>query len=284
VRYYRKTFGKKKMSKTATILVALFTAIDCNSALAAEPEANHSALTTFILESLPARTGLCVHVGVGDGFLTADLLQGGKFLVHGLDPDAKAVEAVNRMLLGKGVYGQASVEQCDLSTLPYAENVVNLMVVAEADGLNMAEVMRVLAPHGIVMVKGADTSALEGVGFEAVKNAAGWARGRKPRPADMDEWRQYGHDAGLTDLSRDKLVGPPEQLRWLNGPVRGREQTPPGHGVVTAGGRLFYSWDIAEPQVEGPMRFELHARDAYNGLLLWKRTVETLPTTMMKFS
>jgi hypothetical protein len=219
------------MSKTVTILVALFTAIDCNSALAAEPEANHPALTTFILESLPARTGLCVHVGVGDGSLTADLLQGGKFLVHGLDPDAKAVEAVNRMLLGKGVYGQASVEQCDLSTLPYAENVVNLMVVAEADGLNMAEVMRVLAPHGIVMVKGADTSALEGVGFEAVKNAAGWARGRKPRPADMDEWRQYGHDAGRTDLSRDKLVGPPEQLRWLNGPVRGRDQTPPGHSL-----------------------------------------------------
>lgn len=50
--------GVDRMSTTATMVAGILATLCCSSAMAAEPDVNHPALAKFILESLPAKTGL----------------------------------------------------------------------------------------------------------------------------------------------------------------------------------------------------------------------------------
>jgi len=45
--------------------------------------------------------------------------------------------------------------------------------------------------------------------------------------------------------------------------------------MVVSDGRVFYVYDEAPKNVAGPRRLALIARDAYNGLLLWKRPIQS---------
>ncbi len=49
-----------------------------------------------------------------------------------------------------GVCGPVSVERFDGKRLPYAENLVNLVVAEDLGGVTMEETMRVLVPGGVV--------------------------------------------------------------------------------------------------------------------------------------
>ena len=76
-------------------------------------------------------------------------------------------------------------------------------------------------------------------------------------------------------MAADLEVGPPKHLRWLAGPghCRSHEYNPSIGAAVTAGGRLFYIVDEGPPgltDVRFPSRWALAARDAFNGVLLWK--------------
>ena len=74
--------------------------------------------------------GVIVHVGCGDGRLTAALHANDSYLVHGLDADAKNVETARKHIQTLGLYGPVSVAQWDGQRLPYIENFVNLFVVS----------------------------------------------------------------------------------------------------------------------------------------------------------
>ena len=80
--------------------------------------------------------------------------------------------------------------------MPYVENLVNLIVAEDLAGTPEAELLRVLAPNGVAYVK-AD---------------GGWTKIVKPRPAQMDEWTHYLHDAGGNAVSHDTMVAPPQHL------------------------------------------------------------------------
>lgn len=220
-----------------------------------------------IIATSGVRGGLIVHVGCGDGRLTAALRAGPQFLVHGVDTDAALVAAARRRIAALGSYGSVAVDRWDGTRLPYADNLANL-VVAEEDSEGVAgEAMRVLAPLGVLMTrKGADWE----------KRTKAWSEG-------IDEWSHYLHDADNNAVAHDTRVGPPRSLQWIGSPrwARHHDRLASMSALVTAGGRLFYIFDEGPTaSVVLPSKWALIARDAFNGVVLWKKPIEEWQTRL----
>ena len=214
-----------------------------------------------ILEAAGVQGGLVVHLGCGNGRLTAALCANGRYLVHGLDTDAKRVEAARKHIASLGLYGRVSVDVFDGKRLPYVENLANLLVAEELGDVPMAEVMRVLAPRGVAMIGGKKTV--------------------KPWPEAIDEWTHFLHGPDNNALAEDRVVGPPRHMQWLAGPTWTRHHhsdkgtNPAIRAVVSARGRLYYMVDEAgTSDMKVPGRWFLAARDGFSGVLLWKRPLE----------
>ncbi|MFH1719954.1 MAG: PQQ-binding-like beta-propeller repeat protein [Planctomycetota bacterium] len=214
---------------------------------------------TDILKETDFKGGLIVHLGCGDGKLTAALCVNDRCLVHGLDPKPDAVAKAREHIRKMGLYGRVSVETLDAPGLPYADNLVNLLVVEDSGGVSLEECMRVLAPNGATYLK----------------SGAKWKKIVKPWPDEIDEWTHHLHDAGGNAVASDLEVGPPQHLQWTAGPLWARSHgyTPSVSAMVSAGGRLFYICDETPTCVDGtvPSRWFLAGRDAFSGVLLWKR-------------
>ncbi len=213
-----------------------------------------------ILAATGVKGGLIVHIGCGDGKVTAALRANDSYLVHGLDTDAKNVAKARKHIRSKGLYGPVSVDTFDGKGLPYVENLVNLIVSDDLGAVTTDEVMRVLCPGGVAyLAKGGK-----------------WAKTVKPWPADIDEWTHYLHGADGNPVAQDRVVGPPKHYQWVADPVwmRSHESDSSVRTLVTARGRLFYIVDEAPISLTGdhplPDKWSLAARDAFNGVMLWK--------------
>ncbi len=241
--------------RTAVLVVALAAGvIGLPAGAVAAPEEDAQQ----ILEATGVKGGLVVHVGCGDGTLTSALHAGDAYLVHGLDTDAANVAKARAYIRSAGIYGPVSVDQLRSSRLPYAENLANLVVAEDLGRVTMEEAMRVLAPGGVAYVKKGDT----------------WSRTVKPRPKTIDEWTHYLHDASGNAVAHDAVVGPPRYVQWIARPQHtlSHEHVPSINALVSAGGRIFYIADQAPiTSIRRLPRWHLVARDAYNGILLWKR-------------
>lgn len=215
-----------------------------------------------ILQAAGRRGGLAVHVGCKDGRLAALLRSDGKYVVQGLHTEREVVRNARQHIRSEGLYGPVSVEGWDGKDLPYVDNLVNLLVVEEKGELTQGEMMRVLAPGGMAFVR------LSGE----------WVKKVKPVPADTDEWTHFLHGPDNNAVARDERVSYPEHLQWLALPrwTRDHDTTPSIFGVVSAGGRIFYVQDEGPISVFDdrlPGRHVLIARDAYNGVELWRRRI-----------
>jgi outer membrane protein assembly factor BamB len=214
---------------------------------------------TKLLETAGVKGGLIVHVGCGDGKLTAALRVNDRFIVHGLDSDAKNVDAARKHIRSLGLYGKVSAELWDGKRLPYVDNLVNLIVAGDECRVASDEIMRVLAPNGVALL--------------------GDKKIVKPRPGDIDEWTHFLHDAGNNAVARDKRVDAPRSLQWMAPPLWLRShETPSGfQAMVCGGGRVFYIFDeglVGITDQRLPERWALLCRDAFNGKLLWRRPIE----------
>jgi len=219
-----------------------------------------------ILDGAGFTGGIIVHLGCGDGKLTAALSADDNHIVHGLDSNARAVQAARQYIRRQGIYGPVSIEHFDGKSLPYTDNLVNL-VVAEGDhagsplrGVPEAEVMRVLAPGGVLY---------------AEQNGR-WNRTVKPRPQNIDQWTHYLHDPSGNAVAHDDVVGPPRHIQWTAGPRydRSHEHLPNLCALVSTGGRIFYILDESSlSSIRQTPEWRLVARDAFNGTLLWKKKV-----------
>jgi outer membrane protein assembly factor BamB len=213
-----------------------------------------------LLELSGVQGGILVHLGCGEGVVTAALGSGECRTVHGLEADAAAVVAARRHIRSLGRYGRVSVEHFTGSVLPYADNVINLVVVDAPGRVSREDVMRVLVPGGVACVRRGTT----------------YEKAVKPWPPAIDEWSHFLHDASNNAVARDTTVGPPRCLQWVAPPLWLRShETPSGvQASVTAGGRLFYIFDeglVGITDERLPDRWSLVCRDAFNGRLLWKR-------------
>ncbi|MBC8869697.1 MAG: PQQ-binding-like beta-propeller repeat protein [Planctomycetes bacterium] len=232
-----------------------------------------------ILDFSGVQGGLVVHVGCGNGELTAALHTNGKYLIHGLDVEAANVEKARDHISSLGLYGKVTVCTFDGKTLPYIDNLINLVVISDSsDQVSADEIARVLAPGGVALVKGrlegADTRHLTPVTSAGL---AGWSKYTKPRPDAIDDWTHWLHGPDNNAVSRDRQVGISRNLQWIMPPLWARHHNllPSVVAMVSAQGRLYYIIDEGAIGVRGlPDRWQLVARDAFNGLLLWKRPIE----------
>ncbi len=219
---------------------------------------SHADTAQDIINATGVKGGLIVHVGCGDGRLTAALHLNDSYVIHGLDSSADNVAKAREHIRSLGLYGDVSVASWRGKWLPYADNLVNLLVAEDASDVSMQEVMRVLAPLSVAYIK----------------KAGKWGKTVKPWPEGMDEWTHWLHSPDGNPVARDSLVGPPRRLQWVAKPLWSRHHNTVASTsiMVSARGRVFYINDEGPPGVDGRIsdKWYLTARDGFNGALLWK--------------
>ncbi|MDP6524785.1 MAG: PQQ-binding-like beta-propeller repeat protein [Kiritimatiellia bacterium] len=224
------------------------------------PKADRAQELKDLLKESGVQGGLVVHLGCGDGKLTSTLRVNDRYLVQGLDRNPMNVAVARKNIQARGLYGSVSVDVWEGKTLPYTDNLVNLIIAEDLASVTKNEIQRVLAAHGVALIKTADA----------------WNKIVKPWPNEMGEWTHYLQGPGNNPVTPDTLVGPPRSLQWRCEPlwVRSHAFTTSFTAMVTAQGRIFYILDdaptgIAQDAV--PEQWTLVARDAFNGILLWKK-------------
>lgn len=214
-----------------------------------------------IIDATGIMGGVIVHVGCRDGKLTAALHVNESYLVQGLDTDEKNVRKGREYLRSCRLYGKVSVDKLSNSRLPYIDNFVNLVVSEDLGRVSMDEVMRVLSPGGVAYIK----------------KAGKWVKTTKPRPGEIDEWTHYLHDADNNAVAHDSVIGPLRSLQWVGSPhwARHHDNLASMSALVSSGGRIFYIFDEGPTaSILLPPQWRLIARDAFNGTVLWKRTIK----------
>ena len=200
--------------------------------------------------------GLVAQVG-SSGLELKEL--GERFHVRLLLPDTASVEKAQAAIDRAGLQGRFTVAAWDGGRLPFADRVLNALVLAEDGLVSEEEAGRVLAPGGVLISPEGATTV--------------------PWPDSIDEWTHYLYDAGGNAVSRDREVASPRSFRWNAPPrhLRSHNYSSSFTGLVTAGGRVFHILDEGTFLFEhggATPRFSLVARDAFNGALLWKKELE----------
>lgn len=238
------------------LLGQALTVLSLLSAAEAQPEALRAKQ---IFEVTGIKGGLIVLIGCGDGQLSASLGASDGYLIHCIDVDERKVQAARKHVQSLGLYGRVSVDTFDGKQLPYTDNLVNLLVAEDLGDVPITEVMRVLCPRGVAYIRQGGT----------------WTKTVKPWPEDIDEWTHWLHDPSGNAVSGDRKVGPPRFYQWTAKPYWSNQHDTvlSTSAMVSANGRLFYIVDESPSGVfseayEG--QWFLIARDAFNGVLLWK--------------
>ena len=218
------------------------------------------SLARYLTDRSGISGGLIVHLGSGDGLLTSALRTRESFIVHGLDRNPDKVEQSRIHIHKRGDYGPVSVDHWCGDHLPYAENLVNLIIAEDPGQTEMDEIFRVLAPRGVALLN----------------QGGSWKKATKPWPGDIDEWTHYLHGPSNNAVADDSTVGPPQSVQWISPPrwSRSHEHLANLSAAVSAGGRLFYIMDMGPAvDITMPSKWTLVARDAFNGAALWEKPV-----------
>ena len=130
-----------------------------------------------IIKASGIKGGFIVHLGCAAGDLTMQLAAGDQYLVHGLDTRSETVQQARLNLAQVEKFGTVTAGVFDGEHLPYAENLVNLIVISDAAKVSRKEMLRVLAPLGVILQK----------------EDGEWIRTTKPWPKAIDEWTHFLH-------------------------------------------------------------------------------------------
>jgi outer membrane protein assembly factor BamB len=229
--------------------------------------------------------GIAVHLGCGDGKLTAALHTSDRLLVCGLDTEASVVAKAQSHIDSLGLYGKVTAERYDGKNLPYGDNVINLIVIESASAVTAKEIVRVLTPRGVALIK-SDSALLKASGLKETGKVGQWSKYLKPWPKEIDQWTHFLYDASGNAVSKDTKVGHPRRLQWWAGPKHARHHDALASlsAMTTSNGRIFYIYDEGSISVvHRPPDWKLIARDAFNGKLLWKRSIPTWMTHLYNF-
>jgi outer membrane protein assembly factor BamB len=216
-----------------------------------------AALGESDIEGHGVTGGLALVLDARDSRQLTAFRDGDAFLVHGLVREAPEAQRVRDALAEAGDSGAVTAGTWDGRAIPLVTGTVNVIVTGGADVTD--EMRRVLAPYGVVVT------------------SAGKLLWRKPYPDEMDEWTHYLHGPSNNAVGGDSVVGSPRRMKWLAGPdmLRHHDHPPSLSAMVTSRGKLFYIFDEASPaSVLFPPKWRLIARDAFNGVVLWKKPIE----------
>ncbi len=233
--------------------------------------------------------GMCVVVGRRDADLGVAIAKQGSFVVHCLAADRSQRDRMRQAIRRAGMYGDVSAQTHEAGKLPYIDSFLNIAVIESwptltERGLALKEVLRVLSPLGTAFIdaKAGARARIEAkcreLGAKATSfgPAGRWVRVQKPWPKDIDEWTHYLHGPDGNPVAQDEVVGPPKHYQWISKPMwlRSHETDSSVSTLVTARGRLFSIIDEAPISLAGPYappdKWALVARDAFNGVLLWR--------------
>ncbi|KPL19328.1 MAG: hypothetical protein AMJ75_12655 [Phycisphaerae bacterium SM1_79] len=251
----------KKKSQLFIIIVCLL-AMSSTLLIARPQQKTQEQEAKQILQTTGVKGGLVVHVGCGDGKLTSALHATNSYIVHGLDADVKNVEKAREHIGSLGIYGKVSVGKLSGDRLPYIDNLVNLIIAEDLDNISMNEIIAY------------------------IRTPNKWTKMVKPWPEDIDEWTHFLHDAVGNAVAGDGIVGPPRHMQWMAAPTwnRNHHTLASISAVVSAQGRLFYIVDEGPAaSMEVPGKWSLVARDAFNGVLLWKQSISSWAWHRQKF-
>ncbi len=265
-----------------TITVCLFA-----SAIArpAELPAEHRDRAEALIKATGSPGGVCVHLGVTDGLFTAALARDGQFVVHGLARDAANVEQARRRIQELWLYGPVSVDRDSFRRLPYADHLVNLLVIDDVPaaveaGFDVEDAFRAVSPYGKICLAIPEAQVAEQLtdaGFVNVRSVDGWTIADRPRPEGMGDWTHARYGPEGTGTGSDRIAGPVRSLRWVYGPRICQNHGGGGssiHAAVSANGRLYQVLNFAPPFKQVPDDHRLVARDAFSGVVLWERAVD----------
>jgi hypothetical protein len=198
-----------------------------------------SALARQFVDASGAPGGVCVVIGREDADLAVAISKRGRFVVHALYPDRETVDKARKGIRSRGACGSVSADVSGCRRLPYALNLVNVIVVdrfpvLKGQGLSLEEVKRVLCPLGTAFFAvggaaddtgaaraGALKSELGASGFggvEIIRQGGTWVKAVRPWPDDIDEWTHYLHGADGNPVANDSVVGPPRRQQWVSDP------------------------------------------------------------------
>ena len=216
---------------------------------------------SLILQESEVKGGFVVHVGSTDGSATAALLPSDSYQAQALVTDISKLDAVRKEIRKEaGTYGPIAADSWNGGQLPYVDNLVNLLLIEEGAQVNKKEIHRVLTP----------------LGKAYQKKDGEWKIIEKKWPEDIDEWTHYLHGADGNAVAKDTRVGPPRRLQWVGSPrwSRHHDRMASMSAMTSSKGRLFYVMDEgSRVSIQLPPSWKLIARDAFNGVVLWKREI-----------
>lgn len=222
--------------------------------------------------------GLCAIVGADtpDSLeLATDLAATGRMIVHVLALDDPSTRQFRSAIQKQGLDGIVTVEQLAIQPLPYRDDLVDLLLVpdgakATAAGLTPDEALRAVAPFGSL----------------CIRTGGEWQVTRKSASPGMDEWTHNIHGPDGNRMSQDTVVSFPLGYRWhaglpfnINNQQRTENRYAATRGLAVTGGRCFTFSDSVVENLKGAYFVGqgkdqyVTARDAFNGMLLWRRRI-----------
>ncbi|MFC1735056.1 PQQ-binding-like beta-propeller repeat protein [Candidatus Hydrogenedentota bacterium] len=251
-------------------------------------DADTDPLSKDILDRAGISNGLCAIIGPEDGDLPLNIARNTNFIVHVLATNARMTEAVCSAVDSKGLYGaRIIVEQSYGETLPYADNMIDLLICPSLDKeklslISAREISRILTPggKGLIICKNAAERPEEpdlrrwfdGVDSDNIKteqcDPGLIIEITKPLPIGIDSWSHWNHGPDNNPMSTDTVIKAPYRTQWVGGPL----YSPMPAVTTAAGGRIFLAMGhIAHHEREEEWLNTLVARNGYNGALLWSR-------------
>ena len=257
----------------------------------------YQAAAEAILMETGVTKGYCLVVGAERGRLAYELARRTNLTIIGIEPDSQKVQAARLALDAAGLYGQrVTIDQGDLSALPYSNYFANLIV---SDSLivsgqipgDPARLVRHIKPCGGAICLGVPAKVPSGAAAVSSKELLSWLarlelgscrisqvnglwatlqRGALP---GAGKWTHQYAEPGNTACSDDLALAGPLGLLWFGEP--GSAPMVNRHDAATSplavNGRLFIQGENI-----------VMAYDSYNGMLLWKREIPGAMRTRLK--
>ena len=265
------------------------------------PEDELTSIYEAAAEALITETGVTkgygLVLGAEYGRLAYELARRTDLIIIGVEPDPEKAHSARLALDAAGLYGQRiTIDQADLSSLPYSNYFANLIV---SDSLIVTgkipgdpnKIARHLKPCGGVICLGAPAAGANTVPAPSSEQLQNWMMQlelgrcrtsevngrwatlkRGPLPG-AGKWTHQYAEPGNTACSDDLILGGPLSLLWFGEP--GPAPMVNRHGAAASplavNGRLF---------IQGENIVMVY--DSYNGLLKWKRNISGAIRTDLK--